>query len=86
MVNKAIGVLGFIKRWSKEFADPNLTKTLYISLFRPILEYGTCVRCPEYSVHKDRIESVQKKFVIFVLHGVNWDVNVGPTPYTVRLK
>jgi len=36
MVNKARGVLAFIKRWSKEFDDPYVTKTLFILLVRPI--------------------------------------------------
>jgi len=40
IVNKASGVLGFIKRWSTEFNDPYMTKTLFISLVRPIREYG----------------------------------------------
>jgi len=35
-VNKARGVLGFIKRWSKEFDDPCMTKSLFISLVRPM--------------------------------------------------
>ena len=30
MVNKANGALGYIKRWSKECADPYVTKQLYI--------------------------------------------------------
>ena len=41
MVNKANGVVGFIKRWSKVFTDPYVWKQLYISLVRPILEYGS---------------------------------------------
>jgi len=32
MVNKARGALDFIKRWSKAFDDPYITKTLFISL------------------------------------------------------
>jgi len=38
-VNKAMSVLGFIKRWSKEFHDPYTTKLLLTSLGRPNLEY-----------------------------------------------
>jgi hypothetical protein len=86
MVNKAMGILGFIKRWSKEFDDPYLTKTLYTSLVRPILEYGSCVWCPQYSIHRDRIESVQKNFLIFALRGLNWDVDIRLPPYTNRLR
>jgi len=33
-------------RWSKEFSDPYVTKTLFISLVRPILEYCTPVWSP----------------------------------------
>jgi len=32
IVNKARGVLGIIKRWSKELDDPYMTKTLFVSL------------------------------------------------------
>jgi len=59
IVNKARGVLGFIKRWSKEFDDLYLTKTLFISLVRPILEYESPVWSPQYAVHSDLIELVQ---------------------------
>jgi len=71
MVNKARGVLAFIKRWSKKFDDPYVTKTLFISLVRPILEYCAPVRSPQNGVHIDRIESVQKNFYIFALRGLN---------------
>jgi len=60
-VNKAMSVLGFIKRWSKEFDDPYTTKLLFTSLVRPILVYYSSVWSPQYQVHIDRIESVQKK-------------------------
>jgi len=59
-VNKAMNVLGFIKRWSKEFDDLYTTKLLFTSLVRPILEYCSSVWSPQYQVHIDRIESVQK--------------------------
>jgi len=60
-VNKAMSVLGFIKRWSKEFDDPYTTKLLFTSLVPPIVEYYSSVWSPQYQVHIDRIESVQKK-------------------------
>lgn len=85
IVNKARGVLGFIKRWSKEFDDPYLTKTLFISLVRPILEYGSPVWSPQYAVHSDRIESVQKNFLLFALRRLNWDANHILPPYSSRL-
>jgi len=58
-VHKAMSVLGFIKRWSKEFDDPYSTKLLF-TLVRPILEYCSSVWSPQYQVHIDRFESVQK--------------------------
>jgi len=60
IVNKVRGVLGVIKRWSREFDDPYLTRTLFISIDRLILEHGSPVCSPQYVVHSDRIESVQK--------------------------
>lgn len=85
MVNKARSMLGFIKRWSKEFDDPYVTKTLYISLVRPILEYGSCVWSPQYEVHSKRIESVQKNFLLFALRGLNWDAEQRLPSYHSRL-
>ena len=38
-VNKAFRTLGYMKCWCKEFVKPYLTKMLFISLVRPILEY-----------------------------------------------
>jgi len=84
-VSKATQVLGFIKRWAKEFDDPYTTKLLYVSLVRPILEYGSCVWSPQYSNHQDRIESVQKKFLLFALRGFNWVSGSNLPPYTSRL-
>jgi len=85
IVHKARGVLGFIRRWSKEFDDPDLTKTLFISLVRPILEYGSPVWSPQYAVHSDRIESVQKNFLLFAVRRLNWDANRILPSYSSRL-
>ncbi|XP_075167671.1 uncharacterized protein LOC142239791 [Haematobia irritans] len=49
-VNKAIGVLGFIKRWSKEFVDPYLTKRLFTTLVKHILDYVS----PSYQFNVDQ--------------------------------
>lgn len=83
-VNKAMGVLGFMKRWSKEFSDPYITKQLYTSLVRPILEYGSIIWDPCYSIHISSIESVQKQFLIFCLRGLGWNSYVLPS-YVNRL-
>ena len=83
-VNKARGVLGFVKRWSKEFNDPYVTKSLYMSLVRPILEYGSVIWDPIYLKYSDFIESVQKQFLIFCLRSLRFNPLNMP-PYTARL-
>ena len=40
-VGKATCILGFIKRWPKEFSDTYVTKQLFTTLVRPILVYGS---------------------------------------------
>ena len=84
-VNKASGMMGFIKRWAKEFSDPYTTKLLYTSLVRPILEYGSVVWDPSYKVYSDKIESVQKQFLLFCLRGLGWNPNIPLPSYKSRL-
>jgi len=84
-VKKAMSVLGLIKRWSKEFDDPYTTKLLFPSLVRPNLEYCSSVWSPQYQVQIDRMESVQKRFLLFSLRGLNWDQNVRLPSYSSRL-
>lgn len=83
--NKATSVLGFIKRWAKEFKDPYVTKNLFTSLVRPILEYGSVIWDPQYNVYIKKIESVQKQFLIFCLHHLQWNSAVNLPPYRSRL-
>lgn len=85
MVNKAYGVLGFLKRWAKEFADPYITKNLYVALVRPILEYGSVVWDPIYNNYASMIESVQKQFLIFCLRNLGWNNSVNLPSYESRL-
>lgn len=83
-VNKARCILGFIKRWAKEFKDPYVTKQLYVSLVRPVLEYASIVWDPIYMTHNNYIESVQKQFLLFCLRGLQWNPLDLPS-YTSRL-
>jgi len=84
-VNKAMSVLTFKKRWSKEFDDLYTSKLLFTSLVRPILEYCSSVWSPQYQVHIDRIESEQQKFLLFALRSLNWYQNVRLPSYQSRL-
>lgn len=84
-VSKSSNLLGFIKRWSREFDDPYLSKHLFTSLVRPILEYGSLVWSPFYSCHIKRIESVQKQFLLFALRNLAWNPDINLPPYLHRL-
>jgi len=45
-----MSVIGFIKRWSKEFDDPYATKLLFTSLVRPNFEY--CLESSVSNAHR----------------------------------
>ena len=81
VIGKAGAVLGFVKRWAKEFIDPYITKLLYVSLVRSILEYASIIWNPYYRCHSDSIESVQEEFLLFCLCGLRWDYANGFPPY-----
>ena len=85
-VNKAKSLLGFIKRWSKEFDDPYITKRLFNSLVRPTLEYGCVLWSPFYKNYSNKIESVQTQFLLFALRGLPWNPLEALPPYVNRLK
>lgn len=86
IICRANTALGFVKRWSKEFSDPYVTKALYITFMRPILEYGSQVWSPYQDVHIKRIEAVQRRFIRFALRGLGWADPVHLPPYEDRLK
>jgi len=86
IIGKARSMLGYVKRWAKEFNDPYICKLLYTSLVRPNLEYASPVWNPKYAIHSDSIESVQKQFLLFALSYLPWDPAVNLPPYEARLK
>ena len=86
IINKAKGVLAVVKRWAKEFNDPYVTKLLYTSLVRPILEYGSPLWNPKYNSFSDRIESAQKQFLLFALRNLRWRREIRLPPYSDRLN
>ena len=80
------GVLAVVKRWAKELNDPYVTKLLYTSLVRPILEYGSPLWNPKYNSFSDRIESVQKQFLLFTLRNLRWRREIRLPPHSDRLN
>lgn len=63
-----------------------MTKNLFTSLVRPVLEYASVVWSPNYGCYIDIIESVQKQFLLFALRGLGWKTTEKLPPYEHRLK
>ncbi|CAF4889082.1 unnamed protein product [Pieris macdunnoughi] len=63
ITSKANHLLGFILRSTKGFKNPCSTLYLYFSLVKSILEYGSPIWSPNYNVHIDDIERIQRKFL-----------------------
>ena len=82
---RASSRLGMIKRWAKEFNDFQVTKSLYVSLVRSILEYNSSVWCPIYNCRVLSLESIQRRFSSFALQSLNWEDQSNIPNYEVRL-
>ena len=67
-------MLGFVKRFCYNFSDPYTIKTLYIAYVGSILEYGSVVWPPFSITHEERIESVQKQFLLYALRKLGWTI------------
>ena len=78
-------MLGFIKRNIWNFVDPITIKILYIAYVSSVLEYASIVWSPYYSVHEQRIESVQRRFLRYALQKLPSSNNSEPLPYESRL-
>lgn len=83
--SRASSRLGMIKRWTKEFNDPFVAKTLYVSLVRSILEYACPIWNPSYACHINKLESVQRQFLLFALSTLNWENRLVLPKYEHRL-
>jgi hypothetical protein len=80
IVTKAFSRIGFMKRICRQFDDPYCLKSIYCALIRSVLEYGSTVWSPGYAVHADRIESIQKKFLLYALRHLGWRGNTFVLP------
>lgn len=65
-INKALRMLGFVKRSTRGFSSINAIRTLYYSYVRSHLEYAASVWCPNYACHIHRIEAVQRRFCRYI--------------------
>ena len=85
IIQSANSTLRFVFRWSKEFNNLFITRLLFTSFVRPILEYASQVWSPYQLIHTARIELVQRRFVRFALRGLNWSDRFHLPPYLDRL-
>lgn len=85
ITSRASSRLGMIKRWTKEFHDPYVAKCLFVSLVRSILEYACPIWNPSYACHVNKIESVQRQFLLFALSTLNWENRLVLPKYEHRL-
>lgn len=72
IIHRATNMLSFIKRFSYNFQDPYTIKTLYVAYVRSIIEYCSIVWSPYMKSHDDRIESIQKQFLLYALRKLGW--------------
>lgn len=85
MTNRAITTSKFVKRQS-QFFDNGTIKIIYQLLVRSILEFSALIWSPNYMVHRNTIESVQKQMVLFLLGDNNRHLtgSYNLPPYTDR--
>jgi len=85
IIASAHAAMGFVKRTLRNKFTIESAKILYFSLVRSKLEYASTVWQPYHSTHSDRIESIQKDFVIWALRTVfQRDENFRLPPYQFR--
>ena len=78
-------MLGFLKRICKDFRNVEALKSVFFAHVRSHLEYASTVWSPYYQTHDDKIESIQKKFLIYALRRtVRRDSNYRLPPYAYR--
>jgi hypothetical protein len=76
--SKSAGMLGFIKRISKEFNDCYTLKKRFVSLLRPNLKYASGVWPPHQACHSERIERIKQNFVRYALRMLHWTADPLP--------
>lgn len=72
IIAKSFAMLGFIKRMCSNMYEPYAIKSLYNAFVRSRLEYACLIWQPHYAVHIQRIESIQKQFLLYALRRLPW--------------
>ena len=85
VVQRSKAIWAFVKRQAKEFNCPYVMEALFCALVRSKLEYCSVVWLPVFDCDNDRIESIQKQFVLFALRHLSWSNQYSLPPYEARL-
>lgn len=72
ITSKTYSMLGFIKRICKQFKNVRALKSVYFAYVRSYLEYASVVWHPRQLSYINKIESIQKKFLIYALRRSVW--------------
>lgn len=87
ITSKAYSMLGFVKRVCKKFTNIRALKSIYFAHVRSHLEYASVVWNPHQLSYINKIESIQKKFLIYALRrSVRRDRNHRLPPYLERCE
>ena len=87
IVSKAYSMLGFVKRICKQFTNLNALKSIYFAHVRSHLEYASVVWSPHESTYAMKIESIQRKFLIYALRrSIRRDEEYRLPPYETRCE
>lgn len=70
--SSAYAMLGFMKRICSNMSNPYALRSVYCAFIRSKLEYACIVWSPFYNVDSNKIESIQKQFVLYALRGLGW--------------
>jgi len=82
IVKKGYKMLGFLIRTAKYFQNIHTVVTLYKSLVRPQLEYGTVVWSPHTISMMNKVEKIQRRTTRFIFK----KFRIPYAPYDMRTK
>lgn len=63
IINKSYRMLGFLLRNTRDFVNPKTLIVIYYAYVRSHVEYCSSIWSPQYQVHINAIESIQRKFL-----------------------
>ena len=84
IVSKAYSILGFMMRICVDFNAVSVFISLYFAYVRSLLEYAAVIWSPNYDIHVNRIEFVQKKFFSYLFKKLGYYNVIKCSPYLFK--